>query len=91
MNSLLSVCDVENDIENIINLAGDFKNGKIKEKPLRNKTLAMIFEKSSTRTRVSFEVGMYELGGTALFLSTNDLQIGRGRTSMPSICRYVNN
>ena len=92
MNSLLSVCDVENDIENIINLAGDFKNGKIKEKPLRNKTLAMIFEKSSTRTRVSFEVGMYELGGTALFLSTNDLQIGRGepiKDTAKVLSRYV--
>ena len=92
MNSLLSVCDVENDIENIINLAGDFKSGKIKEKPLKNKTLAMIFEKSSTRTRVSFEVGMYELGGTALFLSTNDLQIGRGepiKDTAKVLSRYV--
>lgn len=46
--------------------------------PLKGKTLGMVFEKSSTRTRVSFEVGMYQLGGQALFLSRNDLQIGRG-------------
>ena len=48
--------------------------------PLRGKTLGMIFEKSSTRTRVSFEVGMLQLGGHSLFLSSNDLQIGRGET-----------
>ena len=53
------------------------KNG-IEHHLLKGKTLGMIFQKSSTRTRVSFEVGMYELGGNALFLSNRDLQIGRG-------------
>src|SRR5690625_385376 len=47
-------------------------------KPLEGKVLGMIFEKSSTRTRVSFEAGIYQLGGTGLFLNTNDLQLGRG-------------
>lgn len=49
-------------------------------RPLEGKVLGMIFEKSSTRTRVSFETGIYQLGGTGLFLSTNDIQLGRGET-----------
>ncbi len=60
--------------------------------PLKGKTLGMIFEKSSTRTRVSFEVGMYQLGGHALFLSRNDLQIGRGETihdTAQTMSRYL--
>ena len=47
-------------------------------KPLKNKSLAMIFEKSSTRTRISFEIGMWELGGYAMFLTSQETQIGRG-------------
>lgn len=59
---------------------------------MKGKTLGMIFEKSSTRTRVSFEVGMYQLGGHALFLSRNDLQIGRGETihdTAQTMSRYL--
>ncbi len=60
-----------------IEMKKDFKAGKIYE-PLKNMTLAMIFEKSSTRTRVSFEAGMNQLGGHAMFLSSRDTQLGRG-------------
>jgi ornithine carbamoyltransferase len=71
------------EIRYLIDLAIDLKrkqkNGEIYQ-PLKGKTLGMIFEKSSTRTRVSFEVGMYQLGGHALFLSKNDIQMGRGET-----------
>lgn len=78
MDSLLSICDIKEDVLDIIDLASQIKAGKKEEKPLEGKTLAMIFEKSSTRTRVSFDVGMYQLGGRAIFLSSNDLQMGRG-------------
>ena len=78
MDSLLSVCDIKEDVEYILDLASKIKAGEIEEKPLEGKTLAMIFQKSSTRTRVSFDVGMYQLGGRAIFLSSNDLQMGRG-------------
>jgi len=65
----------------LLALAAELKEEKKNGEPhplLRGKTLGMIFEKSSTRTRVSFEVGMYDLGGSALFLSGSDLQLGRG-------------
>ena len=61
--------------------------------PLRGKTLGMIFDKSSTRTRISFEVGMFQLGGVALFLSNRDTQLGRGesiRDSARTMSRYLN-
>jgi ornithine carbamoyltransferase len=80
---LISMLDVKDDLEQIIDLAIELKkkskNGESIER-LKGKTLGMIFEKSSTRTRVSFEVGMTKLGGHAIFLSKNDLQVSRGET-----------
>ena len=82
MKHLLKLMDLsEKEIIEILNLADQLKYEKkngIKHHLLKGKTLGLIFEKSSTRTRVSFEVGMYDLGGNALFLSSRDLQIGRG-------------
>lgn len=82
MKHLLKLSDLsEKEIVEILNLADQLKYEKkngIKHHLLKGKTLGLIFEKSSTRTRVSFEVGMYDLGGNALFLSSRDLQIGRG-------------
>lgn len=78
MGSLLSVTDIKDDVKYILDLASKIKAGEVEDKPLEGKTLAMIFQKSSTRTRVSFDVGMYQLGGRAIFLSSNDLQMGRG-------------
>ena len=82
MKHLLKLADLSREeILSILNLADQLKyerkHGIFKEY-LKGKKLGMIFQKSSTRTRVSFEVGMYELGGNALFLSNRDLQIGRG-------------
>ncbi len=82
MKHLLKLSDLSTkEILKILNLADQLKyerNHGIEHHHLKGKTLGMIFQKSSTRTRVSFEVGMYELGGSALFLSNRDLQIGRG-------------
>ena len=78
MGSLLSISDIKDDVRDILDLAIKIKAGEMEEKPLEGKTLAMIFQKSSTRTRISFDVGMYQLGGRAIFLSSNDLQMGRG-------------
>ena len=69
------------DITAILDLADQLKyelKHNIRHQPLAGKTLGMIFEKASTRTRVSFEVGMYQLGGLPIFLSASDMQIGRG-------------
>lgn len=82
MKHLLKMLDLTTEeITELLNLADQLKyeqkNG-IKHHRLEGKTLGMIFQKASTRTRVSFETGMYQLGGYALFLSASDLQIGRG-------------
>ncbi|MDE5654988.1 MAG: ornithine carbamoyltransferase [Clostridia bacterium] len=82
MKHLLKLLDLsEGEIIDILNLADQLKYEKkhnIPHEYLKGKSLGMIFQKSSTRTRVSFETGMYQLGGQALFLSPRDLQIGRG-------------
>ena len=82
MKHLLKLADLSAaEINEILNIADQLKYEKkngVEHHLLKGKTLGMIFSKSSTRTRVSFEVGMYDLGGSALFLSSRDLQIGRG-------------
>jgi len=75
-----------------LDLAARMKRGEYADRPLEGKTLAMIFTKSSTRTRVSFEVGTFQLGGHALFLSSRDIQLGRGepiRDTARVLSRYV--
>jgi ornithine carbamoyltransferase len=76
----------------IIEESGKMKNGPRNTEVLKGKTLAMIFEKSSTRTRVSFETGIYQLGGVGMYFSSRDLQIGRGETihdTAKVLSRYV--
>ena len=89
----LAIPDLETDaLYDMLELAHRLKSGEERGKPLDGKTLGMIFQKSSTRTRVSFEAGMYQLGGHALFLSARDLQLGRGepiRDTARVLSRYV--
>ncbi|UCF41946.1 MAG: ornithine carbamoyltransferase [Gemmatimonadota bacterium] len=80
------------EIRELLDLARKMKAGKYTKRPLAGKTLGMIFTKSSTRTRVSFEVGTFQLGGHALFLSARDLQLGRGepiKDTARVLSRYV--
>ena len=81
---LLSILDLKTDeIHTLLNRTAELKGmqkGGTPHKSLQGKSLGMIFEKSSTRTRVSFDVGMFQLGGQAIFLSPNDTQIGRGES-----------
>lgn len=96
MKHLLKLADLSSDeIFGILNLADQLKyerKNNVKHPYLEGKKLGMIFQKSSTRTRVSFEVGMNELGGYALFLSDRDLQIGRGepiKDTVRVLSRYL--
>ncbi|HEX9705977.1 MAG TPA: ornithine carbamoyltransferase [Gemmatimonadales bacterium] len=89
----LAITDFTRDeIVRLFDLAAQMKAGRYRETPLSGKSLAMIFAKSSTRTRVSFEVGTFELGGHALFLSSKDIQLGRGEPIADTarvLSRYV--
>lgn len=96
MKHLIDLNDLTpQEIEEILKLSeklkSDNKNG-VTHHILKGKTLGMIFSKSSTRTRVSFEVGMYQLGGFSMFLSSNDIQLGRGETIYDTaqvLSRYI--
>lgn len=84
--------DVRDDIFDILSLAEELKRNKKNGRQLQGQTLAMIFEKSSTRTRVSFETGMFQLGGNTIYLSQHDSQLGRGETVADTarvLSRYV--
>ena len=89
----MSILDVQDNIDEILERALQMKKHKDEEsKPLTGVILAMIFEKASTRTRVSFEAGMKKMGGDAIFLGKNDLQLGRGETIQDTalvLSRYV--
>src|SRR5437867_9716510 len=92
-SDFLSIPDFSRDeLDALFGLAERMKSGAYTSRPMAGKTLAMIFMKASTRTRVSFEVGTYQLGGHALFLSPRDVQLGRGEPIADTarvLSRYV--
>ena len=80
------------EIEELFDLTTELKAGRYRQQPLAGKALAMVFTKSSTRTRVSFESGMFQLGGSALFLSGRDIHLGRGepiKDTARVLSRYI--
>src|SRR3972149_2350531 len=81
------------EIGNILDRALELKAGKDPSKcPLIGKSIGLIFEKASTRTKVSFEVGIYQLGGQAVYMNSKDLQLGRGETvsdTAKTLSRYL--
>jgi ornithine carbamoyltransferase len=89
----LKISDLSaSEVSDLYETAAAMKSGEYTDRPLAGKTLALIFAKSSTRTRVSFEVGTYQLGGHGLFLSSQDMQLGRGETISDTanvLSRYV--
>ena len=90
---LLTISDFSrSELRHLMDLADRMRRGEYAGQPLAGKTLGMVFMKASTRTRVSFEVGCYQLGGHALFLSPRDVQLGRGepvRDTARVLSRYV--
>ncbi len=97
-SDFISIADAGKSLMPLLNSAAKLKKelsrgtGHLKSGPLKHRQVAMIFEKSSTRTRVSFEVAIHHLGGDALYLSTKDLQLGRGETLADTgrvLSRYV--
>ncbi|MFO7819965.1 MAG: ornithine carbamoyltransferase [Halanaerobacter sp.] len=96
MENLLTIKDLElEEIKDLFALATELKykkNNGIEHKELAGQSLGLIFAKSSTRTRVSFETGIYQLGGQGIFLSSNDIQLGRGETisdTAKTLSRYL--
>ncbi len=92
---ILSVLDFADDLPRLLPRAAELKRARVRGRSpavLRGKTVALVFEKSSTRTRTSFEVGIHDLGGQALYMSSKDLQLGRGETIADTarvLSRYV--
>ncbi|MEI6845961.1 MAG: ornithine carbamoyltransferase [Candidatus Firestonebacteria bacterium] len=81
MKDFLAITDLnKEELLFVLKNAKDFKSGKIKEKTLAGKSVAMIFEKPSTRTRLSFQTAIYELGGQPINLNSNEIQLSRGET-----------